>query len=457
MTVSPAKTINISRAIDEGGFGVFQLRAIALCALVGLFDGIDSQSIAIAAPIIARGLNLSRGSLGPVFSASLLGAMLGALTFGPLGDRFGRKRMLIVATALFSLFTLATAYADSYTGLIAIRFLAGIGLGGATPCFISLATEYAPRRRRATVASLIWAAFPLGGMLGGFVNAVVIASLGWRAMFVIGGVLPLLVAAALLLWLPESARFLLATGRDTAELRRIVARLVPAAPPGARIVADELHVRGVSVARLFAEGRGAATALMWICFFTAFAVLAIVVVWTPLLLNESGLGSSQAALVLGFHGFGALLGVASAGRLMERFGFTNVLGPAFVLGALATGTLGFAAGSIFFVSVAAIFVGVFVGVAASGSIALAAVAYPTAMRSSGVGWAMGAGRLGQVAAPLLASLLVGLAWRGSEIFLAFGVFPLVGALAVVAMGWGKEGANEPMRRSASAYGVDTEA
>ena len=164
-----------------------------------------AQSIAVAAPIIADELKLARAAFGPIFSAGLLGAMIGALSFGPLGDRFGRKRALIAATVIFGVFTLATPMARSYEQLLAVRFAAGIGLGGATPCFIALASEFAPSRRRAMVASLIWAAFPLGGSVGGFANSFILTNFGWQTIFWIGGVLPIVVAAALIVWLPEIA------------------------------------------------------------------------------------------------------------------------------------------------------------------------------------------------------------------------------------------------------------
>src|SRR3979409_2161104 len=171
MTQAEGNTINVTRVIDDGPVTRFQVMAIILCALVAFLDGIDSQSIAVAAPIIAENLKLARAAFGPIFSAALLGATIGALTFGPLGDRFGRKRMLVLAAVIFGVFTLATPFAYSYEILLAGRFAAVIGLGGAPPCFLALASEFAPDRRRAMVASLIWAAFPLGGTIGGFFNS----------------------------------------------------------------------------------------------------------------------------------------------------------------------------------------------------------------------------------------------------------------------------------------------
>lgn len=425
------ETINITRTIDARPFTAFQIGAIALCALVAFLDGIDSQSIAIAAPLIAEKLGLVRTALGPLFSAAVLGATIGALTFGPLGDRFGRKRCLIAATVIFGIFTLLTAYVASYQMMLIVRFAAGIGLGGATPCFIALASEYAPQRRRAMIASLIWAGFPLGGMVGGFANSYILVSFGWPAIFLVGGILPLAIAAILSLWLPESIRFLLAKGGSGDTVRAIVRRILPEAGPKALIVADEEHISGIRVKYLFSEGRAVGTLLLWVPFMMAFGTLLVVVVWTPALLRINGIAPSQGAVVLGFHGLGALIGMASAGRLMERFGTVATLVPAFILGTLATGALGYAATSVTSMSVVIALVGVFVGMGASGSIALAALTYPTAIRSTGVGWAMGMGRFGQVIAPLTTSLMLGAGWSVVQIFLATAAAPFIAAVFIL--------------------------
>ncbi len=426
---------SVSKLIDEGPFSPLQIMAILLCSLVAFLDGVDSQSIAVGVPVIAGELGLPRASIGIILSSALLGAMVGAMTFGPLGDRFGRKRMLVLATATFGVFTLATAYAASYPALLAIRFCAGLGLGGATPLFLALASEYAPRRRRAAVASLIWAAFPVGAMAGGFINSYILHVADWRTMFTVGGACPLLVTLALVIWLPESLRFLAAGNRNPAEAARIVARIAPSAPAGSIVFAGGPAASGVPIGQLFAHGRAVTTVLLWVLFVAAFGTLAIIAYWTPALLRESGISASQTALVLGFQSVGSILGMASAGRLMERFGAAPVIGTSLALGAVATGMIGFAATSVAAVSAIEAVSCFFVGMGASGSIALAALVYPTALRSSGIGWAMGLGRGGQVAFTLLTGYLVGLSWGSREVFLLFGLAPLVGAAGMLLMHW----------------------
>jgi AAHS family 4-hydroxybenzoate transporter-like MFS transporter len=433
MSNTDGVVVNVTRLIDERKVSSFQVISIALCALVAFLDGIDGQNIAVAAPIIVQKLGLTRAAFGPIFSSGLLGAAIGALTFGPLGDRFGRKRMLLIAVLLFGVFTLVTPLASSYGGLLTIRFAAGLGLGGATPCFLALASELAPSRRRAMVASLIWSAFPLGISAGGFLNSFILTKYGWEAMFWFGGIAPLVIGAVLLLWLPESLRFLMARGQNAATIAGIVRRISPDVPVGARFVSDEERIEGVAIRNLFTDGRAALTLLLWVPFFLAFAVLALTVVWSPILLNENGIPPAQASIALGIHGLGALVGMSLAGRLIERFGAGAVLVPALVLGAIATSATGYSATSLSTMSVTLALIGLLVGCGASGSIALAALSYPTAIRSTGIGWAMGVGRFGQVLAPLLAGAAVAAGWSNATLFVVVGLAPVLAAIAILAL------------------------
>src|SRR6476659_9621610 len=222
-------TVDVGKLIDGAALGRFQISIVVLCALVAMLDGADTTAIAISASTIAGLLNFPVSAFGLVFAAGTLGAMLGAMTFGPLADRFGRKRLLIVSTILFGIFTLLVAHAQSYSTLVLYRAIAGLGLGGATPCFLALVSEYVPRQVRGTVVSVLWAAFPLGIMLGGFVNSYLVTAFGWQMIFYVGGVLPLIVAALLTLTLPESLQFLIGRRGDTRQAGRILARMVPGA------------------------------------------------------------------------------------------------------------------------------------------------------------------------------------------------------------------------------------
>lgn len=425
-------TVNVSRLIDEIPLTRLQLLVFLLSACINLLDGMDSQSIGVAAPFIAAGLGLKLAEFGPIFSAALLGAALGAIGFGALADRVGRKPLLIVAAIVIGVFTLLTAQAPSRTSLILFRFLAGIGLGGATPCFIAMTSEYAPSRYRAAWITVMWAGFPVGGMIGGFTNSLLIPAFGWRAVFYLGGILPLLLAVVLVAVLPESLKFLVVHPHRSAAARHVLRRLgVRDIDSQTLLTADDDRLPGFPMRQVFADGRAIGTLLLWVPFFMGFGILAAAVLWTPSLLRLNGISPAATAFVVAFNGLGACIGQAASGRLVERFGMIPTLVPAFVLGAAATVGLGYGASSVALAATFIGLIGLFIGLGSAGAIALAAILYPTAVRSSGVGLGMAMGRFGQVASPLLAGTLLGLGWRADQIMLAIAAGGLIAAVFVV--------------------------
>ncbi len=424
--------VNITRLIDEGPLTRFQIATIVCCALVSMFDGIDTQSIGVAAPFIAETLGVKITSFGPIFSSALLGATIGAASFGPLADRLGRKTLLIVAIVLFGVFTVLTALANSVPMLMIFRLLAGLGLGGATPCYIALTSEYAPARLRATLVTLMWSAFPLGGMLGGLLNSYLIAQIGWRQIFYIGGVAPLFLAMLLLFYLPESIKFLLVRRNDAAAVRRIVARFRSAVvPDDAHFVVEEKRLPGASIRHLFTDGRALGTVFLWVPFFMGFGILTVATLWTPALLRLNGIPAAQTAFVIAFNGLGGFVGQSTAGRLIERFGILRVLFPAFLLGTAATVGLGYGASSVALAATFIGLIGLFMGLGTGGAIALAAIIYPTPIRSTGVGWGMAMGRFGQIVGPLMAGALLGAGWTASDIMSVIACGGVIAAVFVI--------------------------
>ena len=251
--------MDVGALVDRSGIGGAQWRVICLCALVALLDGLDLQSIGLAAPAMGAQLHIPPQSFGVVFSAALAGLALGAFTLGPVADRVGRKGVLVAATLCFGVFTLATAYVGSMSELLICRFLAGAGLGGAMPSFISLASEYVPAFRRAGIVSLLWAGFPLGGVVGGLVGSRIIPAYGWQSIFILGGVIPILVSLLLLVALPESVAFLINRGRSTAAVMRNLRRVYPreVIPPDAQFVLGREARSNAALRLLFTEGRAA--------------------------------------------------------------------------------------------------------------------------------------------------------------------------------------------------------
>lgn len=418
MTPQP---IDVTTLIDEAPLSRFHVTVFLLCAAVVFLDGIDTQVIGIAAPMISAEHGIARALLGWVFSAGTLGATIGALVCGLVADRVGRKTVLVAATVLFGVFTLATTLADGFASLAALRFATGLGLGGAVPCFVALTSEYAPASRRAAAVTLLWAAFPLGGMTGGFLNASLINLLGWRALFVVWGAAPLVVAAAVAVWLPESVRFLLAHRTHSKEIGRIVERLSPGATAGGAVfTAREADLPGFALKHLFVEGRALGTVPLWVISFLVFGALTVIAVWTPALLTAHSFPPADAALVVGFNGLGSFIGTSAAGRLIERFSAARTMIPAFIFAAVALmlyGGSSFAFTAMAFASLAA---GVLLGVSSSSVVALSAAAYPTAIRSTGIGWALGFGRFGSVLGPLAVGAMVGAHWSLVQIWVVLG-------------------------------------
>src|SRR6478736_5879952 len=208
-----ASLVDVADFIDQQPVGGFQMRLLLTCAAVLFLDGFDTQAIGYVAPALAKEWGLTKGALGPVFSAGLFGLMIGALVFGPLADRIGRKKIIILSTLAFGIGTLATAFINDVNTLLLVRFLTGLGLGGAMPNTIAITSEFSPHRRRATMVMIMFCGFSVGAALGGLLAAALIPHFGWRSVFVVGGVAPLLLAPVLAAHLPESVRFLAFTGR----------------------------------------------------------------------------------------------------------------------------------------------------------------------------------------------------------------------------------------------------
>ena len=431
------QTINVTELIDRRPVTALQIRVTLLCALAIFLDGIDVIVIGLVAPSLAAALGVSVTSFGPVFGIGQFGLLVGVLTFGPLGDKFGRKRLLIGSMILFATFTLLTIWPTSFTELLAVRFLTGLGLGGAAPNAVALTSEYAPKRLRSAFVSLQWAALPLGGVAVGLLSTFLITQWGWQSLFYIGSIVPLILAVAQIFVLPESVSFMLARGLDTTRVSGIVRKLAPDLPANAdtRYVVNEEKLPGAPMKHLFTEGRAAMTLLLWVPFFTSFMILIFTTSWIPTLLRANGLSLQQAGFAIALHSLGSFIGSGSVGRLMDRFGAYVVLIPIFVLASIATGLMGYALTSLSTAALAVIFLsGTFAGASQAGVIALAAAVYPVAVRSTGVGWAMALGRFGAVVGPMLGGLLLGWHWSADQILLVIAAPELIGALCVYLVG-----------------------
>lgn len=429
-----AETVNVRELIATRPVGRYQIGIAALCGFVALLDGLDLQIIGLAGPAIIQMFKIEPARMGAVFSAALAGLTVGGLCLGPLSDRFGRRRLLMICTLWFGVFTLATPLADSFAALLVIRFLTGIGLGGAVPSLIALASEYTPPQRRAATVSVLWAGFPLGGVLGGLLGSWLIPTLGWQWLFWIGGVVPLLVVVLQFFVLPESIGYLVYSGAPSDRIAALLKRTIGAdVSPNATFILGEERTAGNRIGELFMQGRAVGTILLWISFFVVYLQLVTNSAWTPILLSRVGVPVPSSALALAAYNFGSVIGTSAAGWLVSRYSPMIVLPAALVGTVLAYGSIGYAAPDVTMIIILESLVGLFLGCTSSGLIALSAMFYPTPIRSTGVGWALSMGRFGSFVGPLIVGALLAGGWTIPAIFAAIAAPAVIAAMTTGAI------------------------
>jgi AAHS family 4-hydroxybenzoate transporter-like MFS transporter len=427
--------VDVVEFIDAQPVSGFQLKLLLTCAAVLFLDGFDTQAIGYVAPSLAKEWGLTKGALGPVFSAGLFGLMIGALLFGPLADRIGRKKIIIFSTLAFGIGTLITAFVQDVNSLLAIRFLTGLGLGGAMPNAVAMTSEFNPRRRRATMVMIMFCGFSVGAALGGFLAAALIPQFGWRSVFVVGGAVPLLLVPSLALRLPESVRFLVLTGRENARVAELLGLISPNAvfAPAARFIVHEPVLSGLSVLHLFRSGRTLVTLLLWVVFFMSLLDIYFLSNWLPTVLNDLGASVSAAAVIGSMLQVGGVVGTFALGSIIDRFSF-RALALVYFIGMFAVGAIGQLGHSVVLVTMAIFVAGFCVVGGQIAANALAAGYYPTAVRATGVGWALGIGRAGSIVGPLVGGVLLTMKWSPAEVFMAAAGAALCAALAAFALG-----------------------
>ncbi len=388
--------------VEPSAAASIHLRTLALCIVAATVEGYDTQVIGYVVPVVSKAWALPPSAFGPTLSAGLAGLMLGCLVIAPLADRVGRKWIIVGSTLAYAGLILATATATSLNALFWLRFLTGVGIGGGLPNIAAIAADVSSAKWRATAVASLFIGFGLGGFFGGVVAAWLIALHGWQSVFLFGGAVSLLLVPLLAIALPNPR---------------------PHAKAG-----------GNPVTGLFLDGRVRATLALWLVNFMGLMDLYLLASWLPTTLNGQGISIPVAALIAGFLQVAGAVGALTLGPIVDRYGPTPALPAAYLLAALSIAAIGLAGGSVVLSMLAVFGAGFGIVGCQDCNSGVAAKLYPAEIRSTGVGWALGIGRIGSIIGPLVVAELLSAGLGNRAIFLFSAVPAVFAAAAYLAMG-----------------------
>lgn len=415
--------------IDAAPIGAMQWRVIICCFLVVMMDGFDTAAIGFIAPAIREHWQLSAADLAPLFGAGLLGLTAGALLCGPLSDKLGRKRVIEWCVALFGLFSLLSAFSPNLEILIVLRFLTGLGLGGAMPNTITMTSEYLPSRRRGALVTLMFCGFTLGSALGGIVSAQLVAVIGWHGILVLGGVLPLALFFGLLVALPESPRWLVRRQRPQAQISRTISAMTGERYENTEFWLDEpAATQKGSISQLFAGRQLTITLMLWVVFFMSLLIIYLLSSWMPTLLNHRGIDLQHASWVTAAFQVGGTLGALLLGVLMDKFNPFWVLAVSYALGAVCIVMIGLSENGLWLMALAIFGTGIGISGSQVGLNALTATLYPTQSRATGVSWSNAIGRCGAIVGSVSGGMMMAMNFSFDTLFFVIAVPAAVSAV-----------------------------
>jgi len=425
------RQIDVHKLADDAKFNGFHGLVLFWCALIIIFDGYDLAVAGIALPSIMKDMGVDPTKAGFMVSSALFGMVFGAIFLGTLADKVGRRRVISICIALFSVFTSAAGLAQDPVTFAVLRFIAGVGIGGVMPNVVAEMTEYSPKKMRATLVTMMFSGYAVGGIVAALLGKGLIETYGWQSVFFAAG-LPVILIPFIMKSLPESMPFLLAKGRSE-ELKVIASKIEPSYRP---VVTDHFAVPSedkadsAPIMHLFKEGRGFSTVMFWIAFFTCLFMVYALSSWLTKLMATAGYSLGSALTFVLVLNVGAMIGAVGGGWLADKFHIKYVLTAMYALAAISITMLGYK------MSTEALFV--VVGLAGASTIGTQIVAnaytgqfYPMAIRSTGLGWALGVGRTGAILAPIVIGVLVGMNLPLQQNFIAIAIPAVIGLVAVL--------------------------
>jgi AAHS family benzoate transporter-like MFS transporter len=435
--------IDVHKLADEAEFNRFHWSVLAWCFAILVLDGYDLAVAGAALPAIMKQMGVDATTAGFMASSALFGMMFGAIGLGTLADRIGRRWAISICVFLFSVFTAAAGFTSDPVTFSVMRFLAGLGIGGAIPNVTAQMTEYAPKKVRGLMVTLMCCGYAVGSMLAAVLGKGFIESHGWQSVFLAAGA-PVALIPFILKYMPESLPFLIKQHDDT-HLREVVRKIRPDIRLEAHeefLVPAEDRAEGPTVGKLFMDGRGTSTVMFWTAFVACLFMLYALSSWLVKLMAMAGYSLGSALNYLLAYNAGAIVGAVGGGWLADRFDIKRVCVAFFAVAAISLALLGYGAQPLSLVVAA-------VGASTLGTqillYAYAGQFYPTAMRSTGIGFASGVGRIGAILAPIGIGMLVAMKLPLHQNFLAIAAAAVVGGLAVAFIS---------QERSASAHRFD---
>ena len=422
--------VNINTLIDEAKFTPFHWGVLIWCLLIIIFDGYDLVIYGVALPLLMQEWSLSAVQAGMLASTALFGMMFGAMSFGTLSDKPGRKKTIMICVAIFSGFTFIGAFATSPVEFGILRFLAGLGIGGVMPNVVALMTEYAPKRIRSTLVALMFSGYAIGGMTSALLGAWLVPQFGWKIMFLLAGV-PLLILPILWKYLPESLMYL-TNKQQTAKAHDIIQKISPTQviTSDTQFVLNEVQKGDEAPLKaLFQQGRSFSTFMFWLAFFMCLLMVYALGSWLPKLMIQAGYSLGASMIFLFALNIGGMVGAIGGGYLADKFHIKKVLTIMFLCGAIALILLGFNSPQFVLYTLIAV-----AGAATIGSQILlytfVAQYYPSTVRSTGMGWASGIGRIGAIVGPVLTGALLTMNLPHQMNFFAIAIPGVIAALAI---------------------------
>jgi AAHS family 4-hydroxybenzoate transporter-like MFS transporter len=428
--------ISVSKVIDEAKLSNYHFQVVAFGAIMMMLDGYDLSAMGLAVPAIAEAWAIEPSSFRWALSASLMGVGVGSLLAGLCGDRWGRRATLTGMFGFGAMACLGTVFATNVNELVFWRFLVGIGMGGAIPNIIALVSELMPAKRRPLMIVLVYSGAAVGGGLGSLLASVIVPLYGWQSVFMVGGILPLVVALFVFKALPESPAFLIANGRRDPQASATILRLRPDFPKDQTerlsFIDSGLGLRP-GVGALFGKNLGIATLLFWTLFVCTQAMVFFIQSWYPTLLTRNGYDIETALQIFSLWDFGALTGGIVVAGLASHFKLEKLLTFAYLLAALCLGMLSLDIQNTTATQILTFATGFSVVGASFCMGALAAGFYPSEIRATGVGWGLGVGRVGSISSPLIGGAVLAAGWTNSEIFTTAMLPALIASISVFAL------------------------